>query len=153
MNSPRPLEGPAYGRQSRPEHCQVAYTEDQPVLMACASEYILLKSKCAGPGIGDGAPRQRHCSCQEGNSITSNRIGEMNRYALVNMLSSTRSFMLSIKEWTFVAEEPGGEGGPVSRSPWGSRGGVWGSRGEVAGVGCRGVALPKDKGFSVLALA
>lgn len=32
-------------------------------------------------------------------------------------------------------------------------GSMRGSRGEVAGVGSRVVALPKDKGFSLLALA
>lgn len=41
----------------------------------------------------------------------------------------------------------------MSWSPRCSMGRAWGGRGEVAGVGPRGEALPKDKGFSLLALA
>lgn len=40
------------------------------------------------------------------------------------MLSSTSSFMLSIKGWTVVADEPGGEGGPGVR---------WAACGEAEG--------------------
>lgn len=52
-----------------------------------------------------------------------------------------------------MAEELGGEGSPVSCSPWGSMDSLWGSRGEAAGVGSRGVAVPEDKALSLLALA